>query len=807
MNGMMRLIWTYLYRCQEPASTATSKLDTLLKHFFPANRLCVFPQEEHLEPFIFITHFILSRHFEYGRDLCLDLLQEPAIRVSQSPNVANLMAPERMAISLQAILLSLHAIEKDELTPMWPSSNDFAIVPSWDDYPSSSDFLPASLTSKPGMQEFFDRCGSTLTVITRSCANAVGQMSIFDDQWSVARQNPSYEETNSLVIRRHAEAYVAYPNSLLPQINMLQTCFQSWPRCLHSTLPREEAIDMLIRGVIHVEPQIGEVASSTLKRFMSDSQYASAVLLRFTIFLFDPGHITRDGPGVRLAVDSLRLLNLWVGLMDGWIHGITQRPRSSIMDAEEELIAPRIDEIEAGALFLLSHDSRSIHVVGVRIIRMLDILINHIYPSPPSTQQSKEIRLVDLLHGKEIDKAYMAGYDELLDKPELDRLVQWRQSMRIDVPLRLADSDNERDRKLWKYVFPAFMQSCMNHPIKALATCRSTLVAAASRYHPFISHIAGLSSRVPAGLSTRTPTLQVKDGYTLLRENKHLIDQWYLWMKILCSTASLSESRPALTPANRDHTRVPSDTNFERERMTTTRGLFRYLTPFLDSEYSPFRDAAVICISCFPTAAYPQLLEDLNHLASRQFYDEPRSKATGSSPVIGRARRQERLHSAVARTYYLTAPLLQHPRSAGKQMALTHVLNFVHTTQIFLSSAEIRDNHSLQRLRRYFCGTIERLFDGLATLSDSDRFIPRNMHLALYRMCEEWCQWGRQSETVKHRLILMQRAAVAASSDPQSGSDTSLQFFRHETRLLSNAAVGAMASLCVSGLSPVTYFI
>src|ERR1700683_2388417 len=211
MNVMMRLLWTYLYRCQEPASTTTSKLDSLLKHFFPANRLAVFPQDERIEPFVFITHFILSRHFEYGRDFCLELMQEGAIRAAQSANITNLMAPERMATAIRAILLSLHAIEREEPTPTWPSSSDFAVVSTWDDYPSSSDFLPTGFISKPGMQEFFDRCGSPLTAITISCANAVGQMSIFDDQWSM---NPPYDDTHNMVIRRHAEGSVAYPNYL-----------------------------------------------------------------------------------------------------------------------------------------------------------------------------------------------------------------------------------------------------------------------------------------------------------------------------------------------------------------------------------------------------------------------------------------------------------------------------------------------------------------------------------------------------------------------------------------------------------------
>src|SRR5436190_20005008 len=106
MNGMMRLVWTYLYRSRETVSAITSKLDIILKHFFPANRLTVLPSDDHLEPLIYIVHYVLTRHFEYGRDLCLDLMQEGAIKAAQAPNLSNHLAPERMTISIQAALLS-----------------------------------------------------------------------------------------------------------------------------------------------------------------------------------------------------------------------------------------------------------------------------------------------------------------------------------------------------------------------------------------------------------------------------------------------------------------------------------------------------------------------------------------------------------------------------------------------------------------------------------------------------------------------------------------------------------------------------
>lgn len=815
MNGVLRLVWTYLYRCQEPMSTTTTKLDGILKYFFPPKGATIFPHDEHLEPFIYIAHFILSRHFDYGSDFCLELMQESSIKAG---HFGTNIAPERTAIAVRAILLTLNVYERDSKHPVWPSSVDFTAYPSWDDYPTNANFLPPNLTAKPAVAQLVERTGSTLAAIAIACSKSVGSMSVFDEQWTYSRLHPAYEEPHNYVVRRNPEGgSVAYPMGLVSYITILQTCFQAWPRLLHESISVSDAIDMLLRGAVHVEPLLAEVAVAALKRFMEDDAHASMLLSRFWVFLFHPSRIAQD-TGTKLTLESA-LLRLWVDVVDLWIRSFLQRPRDTLVE-EEKLLQSRGPEVEAAALFLLSHDTGPVHSAGVKIMRLLGLLVSHFYPTPPGQDEGPQTAMhyVELLHGRiAIERTYFTGFDDLLDKPELARLEQWCESKKADVLLRIADSSNEKDRKLWRFIFPAFLQQAMDtsHPLPS--TLRESIAAAASKYHPTISQLAGLSSR-PMGISSRTMHSTEKDGSKMVAENRDVIDQWSLWVKILSSTARLSESsRPALTQLGREHTRAPSDANFERERLSTTRGLFRYLTPFLDSEYTLFRDAAVVCISSFPSNAYPQLLEDLSLLAGRQFYDDPRVKAptlvlesnlhpstarqfhddSRFKPNTGlineRVRRQERLHSAVTHIYYLTAPFVQHQRAAGKQAVLAHVLKFIRNTQTFLTSPDARDNHTLQRLRRYFCGTLERVFDGLASLKDSDRFIPSHMHLTLYRLCEEWCQFGPQSESVRQRLILMQRAAASSRQGEE---------FQQETSQLSYAAVGAMAVLCQKALYP-----
>ncbi|KAF8136926.1 cell morphogenesis N-terminal-domain-containing protein [Boletus edulis] len=789
LNGTVRLIWTYLYRCQESSSTSTSKLDGLLKHFFPTGRSSVFPPEEHLEPFICIVHFILSRHFEYGRDFCMELLQE-----STSANGA--LAPERVGILVQATLLTLHGIEREEPTPTWPSSADFSTIPSWDDYPSSSDVLPASVLSKPGIQDFVDRFGAATSTIAQACFKVVGHMSVFDEQWSLARSSASgsassFEESHNLVIRRHPEGAFAYPNHLVSHISILQTCYQSWPRCLYtSSTSLVDAVDMLLRGVVHVEPRVGEVAGAALRRFMKDAIYAPTVLKCFTAFLFDPKNVEREGTGHRILLESARLLNLWTGVVDTWITGLSQKAKQDLAANDLLVSLQQAEEVALGSLFLLSYEVMAIRCVGVKLMRSLIPLCKDLIPEGTSVNNNHPFSFLfsSLFENDPKECPLLQGFDELLDRAELDRLQQWRRSAKPDVLLRIADSNIEKDRKIWRFIYPVFMRTSLSSCGKLIPNCRAVVEAATTRYHPTMLRLAGISYSGSRNQSSR-PT--ERDGFKLVKENMSLIDQWYVWTRILCSTAAVSDNRLAMTQAGREHTRAPSGTNFERERMSTTRCLFKHLTPFLDADYTPFRDAAVLSISSFPLEGYPQLLEDLNLFASRQFYDEGRTKP-GSTGI--RSRRQARLHSAVGRIYYLTAPHLHSLKSSSKQDALAHALKFVRNTQAFLLAPDNRDSYSLQRLRRYFCGLVERLFDDSEDLPEVDGIHP-NIHLSIYRMCEEWCQYGPQSESAKTRFILMQRAAAAAIKDPGAESDAG-ERFQHETKLLSHASVGALSSLC-----------
>lgn len=788
LNGMMRLIWTYLYRCNEPASTASQKLEALSKNFFPPNRYTIVPQEERLEPFIYMVHFILSRHVDVGTEICLDLLQAKVVASLTSNSSFNL-APERTAVAAQAILLTLHQFEREEPVPAWPSDPDFTSPPSTSEYPTSSDLLPSPIT-RAGVQDLIEQAGSCLTTLASVCFQSIGRMSVLEEQWSAARLGPVYEEGHNEIIRHHAEGSFAYPQSLIAAISVVQTGFRTWPRLLHPSLPLEDALDMLLRGVIHIEPALGEVAANAIHRFLQDKAQVHSVLSRFCAVLFDAQSIANEGTGTRMMTDSARLLDLWYKALDTWVDHTLSQPDDSFTEAQKDTNEALVGDVASGCLFLLSSHKSNIVAIAVKAVRRLGSLLPHIYPSSSTPQASPQpFSIIRALLGELSPDTYLNGSEDLMDAEELSSLNRWRKSSKSDVALQIAESDRAVDRNLWLHIYPAFLEVCMEHRPPLIDVLREKLKVSAFRYHPLIVQLSGVTTRSPVGATQRSGSAPEKEGAKAILDHRYVVHQWHLWLKLLCTTAPVPDMRSV-----RDHARARSEANGQRESLNTSRDLFKYLNQFLDSDHLIFRETAVSCISSLPSHGYSVLLEDLSNLATRQFFEDPRSKSLSNPSIVGRVRRQERFHTAVARIYFLTAHNLQSQRSSSKQIALTNVLKYVRNMQAFLSAAENRDVFTLQRLRRYFCGTVERLFDGLATLKDSDRFIPPGMHLALYRMCEEWCQLGKQSDVVKKRLFYMQSTAAHSPS----GQAEAIQRFQTETKTLSNVAVGAMASLIVS---------
>ncbi|KAF8589139.1 hypothetical protein K439DRAFT_1383766 [Ramaria rubella] len=781
VNGMMRLIWTYLYRCQESASTTQTRLDNLMKHFFPPHRLAVSPSDDAASALIYIVHFIIARHFDYGSDLALSLMQESTLTPGKQRNInIEALAPERSMIGFRAILLSLTCMEKEKRFPVWPSSCDFSTFDSVSqDWPLSGDKLPELVMSKSGMPAFIDRLLPLVSIISLVLSQTVGSMTIFDEKWSY-RPQPFIEEAEPQIVRQHPEGKAAYPRSAAPQMDLLVTLFDSWPRCLNDKSPISETLDMLLRGLINVEPAVADAASRALLRFANDQNRVTEVLDRFNRFLFGPYHTLNEGGPTRLFVESARLLRLWSSVVETWIHDLTCRPKQ---ETPALTLPPMtgarasLRNTEAGALFLLTYTARSIRIVGVNVLRHLAPLSAYLEEhdsEDPKGLSTQPPNIIDILKGHGVHPSFLEDRTYLLDANDRTQLAIWREHRFSGALLRLAESEKEVDRRLWRFVFPSFIRLCMEHHPQVANIWRETLNAAVLRYHHVMSSLAVITGRTAVA---QNPARSF--GYNVTQEREKsvaefgpAIEQWHFWIRALCAAAVASDTR---SPVVRDHARMPSDLTTQRERLSTARGLFRHLTAFLASEHNAFRDAIVSAFGSIHQSTFATLLEDLQPM-TRHILD-------GRSKIVQRGQGQEHLFASVAHIYQLTAHFVHDPRSLGDHASLHLLLAFVRETKNFLTRADNRDDADLHALRRYFCGVVEHLFDRLNTLKDSDRFMSRNTRLSLYRLCEEWCQVARPSEIGKQRHDAPHAAEARSRVEADLAS-------------LAGAASGAMASLC-----------
>lgn len=781
LNGIMRLIWTYLYRCQESASTTHIRLDNILKHFFPPHRLTVFPSDDALPALIHILHFIVARHFDYGSDLALGLMQESTLSSKQRSFSIEALAPERTLVGFRAILLSLTSMEQEKRLPVWPSSSDFSAFDDMSrDWPLSGDKLPDSMLSKPAVTAVIDRLFPLVTTISRILLQTVGNMSLFDERWA---PGPSVviEDVEPQNVRFHPEGRVAYPRSVAPQMELLIAVFDSWPRCLNDKSSTSETLDILLRGLINVEPEVAEAAARSITRLASDHGRITDVLDRFNRFLFGPYSLLNDVGGTRLFVESTRLLRLWSSVVDTWVQAFSNaRDQDTALPKISWTVGARgaLYNTEAGALFLLTCTPRRIREVGVQVLRRVADISAYLQSDDSDGRQEPLPRvpsILDILSGEGVQTSFLEDRMYLLNPVDRKHLATWRERSTLDTLLRLAESDKDVDHRLWRFVYPSFIRLCMQHHPRVVDIWRETLNAATLRYHHPMSSLAGITGRtVMAQQSTRVP------GYTIAQEREKTIaeyasaiGQWHFWIKALCAAAAASDVRP---PVARDHARAPSDLTTQRERLSTARGLFRHLTAFLASEHKAFRDAVVSAFGSIPQSVFATLLEDLQPM-TRHILD-------GRSKTVQRVQGQEHLYASVAHIYQLTAHFVHDPRSLGDHASLHLLLAFVRETKNFLTRLDNRGDTELHPLRRYFCGVVAHLFDRLNTLKDSDRFISRNTRLNLYRLCEEWCHVTRSSEMGK------QRHPMPHGADARRQVETDLSS-------LACAASSAMAALCV----------
>ncbi|KAG9006543.1 Cell morphogenesis protein PAG1 [Tulasnella sp. JGI-2019a] len=792
LGGILRIIWTYLYRCQEPASTTMSKLDTLLKQFFPTKWRMASPYEEGNEELAAIVHLTLSRHPTHGREAALDLIQETALQ-----NLA-LNAPlsvfldtvpvDRVAIAIRAALLSFECAEKDA-APAWPHSVNFTALSSAADAEATkSGPLPETLLGKPGMQEFFDRFAPVVGKLIAICGSLVGGLLTVEPRYHI-QSTLTYEEKEDLVIRHHgADLTVAYHEQYIPPIEMLRVCFDSLPRCLHPSTNLTEILDLLVRSILHLESELSTAAELALRRFAISEQHTPTVLARLTRFLFAPYNPVRDrslphGP----ASQQERLIALWADTVVSWSERL-QKSGDPKEEPNKDIrvginLPTLVQDIEAGALYLLTSIRRIIRIGGFRVLRAIPTLHQHLLPRKSANGGVPEQRrVINILEGLSTEDISLPGQNLPVTDMEYARLAEWKASSQVNVMSRMAESRGETDNRLWRFVLPCVVRKCLVEAPEVFQTCRDTISASVLRYRTLMSDLSQIQGKGSATSLARSPPPSRSAPVVSRPEHNDEVDQWKNWTVVLC--ASACDTNDSLSPI-KEHSRAPSDSSSQRDQLTTPRDLFRHLIPFLVAEEQRFRSGVIQAMGCIHPSAYRRLLEDL-HSITTHIHDDPKSQMTNKTKTD---RPANKLHIAVMQVYRLTSHFAKDVKSIRDQSTLNLLLQFVRESKAYFSDSDTCMDVDALRLRRFFCGVVEMLFQGMSSLEDADRFLSSSIRLGLFKLCQQWCAYGL-SPAQRRRY---EEAINGSSHDAKSAGSREAA---SEPDKLSKAAAAAMISLC-----------
>ncbi|CAG8582462.1 4463_t:CDS:10, partial [Ambispora leptoticha] len=890
LGCVVRLVWTFLYRCTETTGNTQKKLDTISRILFPPNKLSINPPDVCVELFVLYVYYIgfKPQHFEYClKNLIFNLLNsEMIVNHYKSVTIENISA-ERMTIGIRSFCLLLTAMQNTKARPPFPTSIEFADLKSLlSGLGSTSDILPESFFTRPGLKETFEKFCDIAYKIAWVVDNTYGNMLVLDERHLATRSSSipstagqgvvsSYGE--STVFHQYATLCVTYPKERQPYLDLLKTYVRALPRILPPNVPKSRIVDMLCRYTVHLDPDLAKVAATALGRIAAQCG-AEIVIMGFSRFVYriedkyaeilagtGPGIGTKFGGALKLYIELLRV---WLAqLHENPPHGeigtamvnndssiespVTgEIPNDNInLEIEDTSIWTIIEEAEANGLLFLCSQSCIIRKYAVNILNHVaelesefirracvrddsntrqktlglsrsndDITLvgyeggltsplnldsqlgsnsNLLFSATNNDDKKPYTRVIHVLKrgGGDLikfDKLSAGASQTALSIVEQIRLQKLLQQGKKDILLRLLESDHSADAVIWSHLFPEFMKICFEYFPVTVALCRNNVCLRILQMQNAIVSAAEYATRTPTGTLSMT-----KLHSRPLSPNDEIIGQWRSYLIVACSTITLTddyEDRKIWTTDRKRHDSSHTD------RITSARALFRRILHFLYSEHTIIREAVVAALGNINEVVYKVLLDDLQ-MYMQQVNEDYRTKSITKpyASIHRRLKRYDRLRTEIAHVLQLTAHFLMNPDNIRQNKISQLIMNYVRDTMIFLREAEFPPDWEWQKLRQYFCGLVEKLYDGISQLNDIKEemeIMSFDMRITLFKMFEEWCGHGPKGQLNRDREGKMISSLLESyPKDPDERRPLHAQL-ETERKALELAALNAMASLC-----------
>ena len=247
-----------------------------------------------------------------------------------------------------------------------------------------------------------------------------------------------------------------------------------------------------------------------------------------------------------------------------------------------------------------------------------------------------------------------------------------------------------------------------------------------------------------------------------------MIEQWKLYLIVACSTLTSRDGESTPRPRTPQHNRKQSKNSvplapYHLERITSARAVFQLVIHLLSLDNQIIREAVVSGLGSININLYKTLIESLQPTVSKWGVEDKRVRPMNNSPR--RNRRQDRLRAEVTHIFQLTSHFLQKEEVYRDTWILRHMVAFIKDMKMFLNDAEVQNDWEHQRLRRYFCGLTEELYEGIKMTDNPEQWLPFEGRLSIFNLMQDWCGHGPNWQVVKDREERMRRSLIDMQRD------------------------------------------
>lgn len=835
-----RLLWTYLYRFSDTLNNTVKKLDNFFNLLmFNSNSMGKKQQwivfnEDLINAISLLIRILGFQHLNYALENVLLRL----LRMGYNGSTNEIISPEKVLILIKSYYFLIYDYEFN-LKPSFPTnevSRDLRSLGAKTEDEGKKlqnnefTFVAKDSTNVFAHEEICKSFGSLFRQLDHEFGmNTIGKLDLgapsssskSHSAFSALRLDFSYNATKDFDIDVFIALLEVSHWILVPLSNESISC---------SGLPFQLVVQILTRNVLHSNKRIAETVLTALKKMALQGNPRSLVAY-FAKYAF---HLSDKPEPVNIELSlgtTQELLAIYVSLLTCWLEELSLSSSSSerkssdlsrvdelmnkdvlhelyeinvatdyagdrrkvtpVDEIEWKTIITVIEEIEGNGLFFLCYQDSLTRHYAIQILQLVEKFDQAVFelsnnggrPSDNtdlnahSRSSSKfaadeGTRLIHVLQDTDFLDLIRPIRKEL-SSPERTRVSKIMQKKNVLV--RLAESDYGIDSTLWFRLYPKVLDIFFEKCPMPVAMCRSIVCARLVQLYELVFDYSESYSTFTSSLfSQQTPSIAPEV----------VINQWRLYLIYACCSLTSTNEQKISIPTKATHGRKRSMQMFlQHQKITSAKSVFRMVIPLLKSPRQMVRDAVISGVSCLNINIFKTFLEsvplDLNEwdkdAVKRDFYED--QCRVGLVQILNNI------------TYHFYKEELIY----GDEWMVANLMSVIKNVKSFLSSPNVQVDVNFQKLRRYFSGLLENVFNGLVGNGDLDRWFPFEARISCFNYLKSWCGFGSTSDLADGRYNTMMK-----NCKERKNMAPTIAIVELERKALQYASLSCMTALCAS---------